>query len=62
MRHLEQEILSQFGYQDNRMVVHRDLSIMPKSRLQWASWHVHVTPTSQVENDSPLYIMGLHIG
>ncbi len=49
---LEQEILSQFGYQDNRMVVHRDLSIMPKSRLQCASWHVHVTPTSQVENDT----------
>ena len=29
---LERQILSQFGYQDNRMVVHRDLSIMPKSR------------------------------
>ncbi|EPF6070243.1 flavin containing amine oxidoreductase family protein [Acinetobacter sp. 1130196] len=48
---LEQEILSQFDYQDNHMVVHRDLSIMPKSRLQWASWHVHVTPTSQVQNN-----------
>ncbi len=48
---LERQILSQFGYQDNRMVVHRDLSIMPKSRVQWASWHVHVTPKSQVQND-----------
>lgn len=48
---LEREILTQFSYQDNHMVVHRDTSIMPKSRLQWASWHVHVTPTSQVQSN-----------
>lgn len=53
---LEREILSQFSYQDNHMVVHRDISIMPKSRLQWASWHVHVTPTSQVQsNESDIH-------
>ncbi|AQZ82386.1 dehydrogenase [Acinetobacter calcoaceticus] len=53
---LEREILSQFSYQDNHMVVHRDTSIMPKSRLQWASWHVHVTPTSQVQsNESDIH-------
>lgn len=40
---LEYEVLSQFSYQDNKMVVHRDSSIMPKSKRQWASWHVHVT-------------------
>lgn len=39
----EQDVLSNFGYQDNKMVVHSDLSIMPKRKSQWASWHVHVT-------------------
>ncbi len=40
---LEQDVLANFSYQDNRMVVHSDLSIMPKHKSQWASWHVHVT-------------------
>lgn len=39
----EQEILGCFDYQDNKMVVHCDTSIMPKRKSQWASWHVHVT-------------------
>lgn len=39
----EQEVLSNFSYQENKMVVHRDLTIMPKCKSQWASWHVHVT-------------------
>ena len=39
----EQEVLSNFTYQDNKMVLHRDLTIMPKCKSQWASWHVHVT-------------------
>ena len=46
---LEQDVLNNFKYQDNHMVVHSDTSIMPKSRRQWASWHVHVTP-SKVPN------------
>lgn len=41
---LEHEVLSQFSYQPNRMVVHTDASIMPKRKSQWASWHVHVAP------------------
>lgn len=40
---LEKDILGDFRYQYNRMVVHSDTSIMPKSKRQWASWHVHVT-------------------
>lgn len=43
----EIEVLFQFGYQDNRMVVHTDQSIMPKQKSQWASWHVHVTQDEQ---------------
>lgn len=41
---IEQQVLSQFTYQDNYMVVHCDDSIMPKQRALWASWHVHVSP------------------
>ena len=46
---LEQDVLANFSYQDNRMVVHSDLSIMPKRKSQWASWHVHVT---EAESDA----------
>lgn len=49
---LEQEILGKFGYQDNRMIVHFDQSIMPRSRSQWASWHVHVTPNQQIQHQA----------
>src|SRR5699024_6346121 len=45
----ELDVLSKFRYQDNRMVVHSDTRIMPKSRRQWASWHVHVTPSQATE-------------
>ncbi|MDM1020400.1 NAD(P)-binding protein [Acinetobacter sp. VNK23] len=49
---IEREVLGSFDYQDNRMVVHHDTSIMPKSRSQWASWHVHVTPQAQNEQST----------
>lgn len=52
---LEQDILGSFSYQDNTMVVHRDLSIMPKSRSQWASWHVHVTPEHSKESGAKVH-------
>ena len=48
---LEQEILENFDYQDNHMVVHHDLSIMPRQRSQWASWHVHVTAEAEAGID-----------
>jgi predicted NAD/FAD-binding protein len=38
----EQHVLGNITYQDNKMVVHTDSSIMPKRRSLWASWHVHV--------------------
>ncbi len=47
---LEREILGQFQYQDNHMVVHADTQIMPKQRSQWASWHVHVTANNEHDN------------
>lgn len=34
----EQDILSQFRYQKNKITVHGDLSFMPQNRNCWASW------------------------
>lgn len=34
----EQEILGAFKYQKNKVVVHRDISFMPKRKGGWASW------------------------
>lgn len=58
---LEQDILGRFRYQDNRMVVHRDTRIMPKSKRQWASWHVHVTE-SQSQQTTPFQNSKIHYG
>ncbi len=58
---LEQEILSCFQYQDNLMVVHRDETIMPKCKQQWASWHVHVT-RSQNDATMPFQQRQIHYG
>jgi len=57
----ELDVLGKFRYQDNRMVVHSDTRIMPKSRRQWASWHVHVTP-SQAAEHTPFQHSGIHYG
>ncbi|MDH1699738.1 FAD-dependent oxidoreductase [Acinetobacter johnsonii] len=57
----EREVLGKFRYQDNHMVVHSDTHIMPKSRRQWASWHVHVTP-SRVTESTPFQHSGMHYG
>lgn len=48
---LEREILQNFDYQNNHMVVHHDSSIMPRQRSQWASWHVHVTADEEAGVD-----------
>lgn len=56
---LEQSVLSQFSYQDNKMVVHSDVSIMPKQKSQWASWHVHVT-ADQAKSNPKKHIPEVH--
>lgn len=58
---LEQDILGKFQYQDNHMVLHSDTRIMPKSRRQWASWHVHVTP-SRSDQYTPFQNSQIHYG
>ena len=38
----EQEVLGSIGYQDNEVVLHTDHTLLPKSRLAWASWNYHI--------------------
>ncbi|MEZ0318219.1 MAG: NAD(P)/FAD-dependent oxidoreductase [Methylophilaceae bacterium] len=40
----EQEILGAIPYQENDIVLHSDISLMPKRKLAWAAWNYHVTP------------------
>lgn len=35
----EREVLSHFRYQKNTAILHRDASVMPKSRHCWAAWN-----------------------
>jgi predicted NAD/FAD-binding protein len=34
----QHEVLSAFSYQDNHIIVHSDISFMPKQKKCWASW------------------------
>lgn len=40
---LESEILKQFPYQNNEVILHTDTSILPKHKLAWAAWNYHRT-------------------
>lgn len=42
-------ILRQFSYQPNRMVLHSDVSFMPKNKSAWASW-VYLSETKTDDN------------
>ena len=46
----EQSILSAFRYQPNRVVLHSDISFMPKRKSAWASW---VYLSDQQKDESP---------
>jgi len=39
---VEREVLSAITYQPNRVVLHTDQGILPKTRRAWASWNVRV--------------------
>jgi len=34
----EQEILGSFKYQNNKVILHQDISFMPKNKKAWSSW------------------------
>ena len=46
----EKEVLGDIAYQCNRVTLHTDARLMPKSRRAWAAWNYHrpATPTDRV--------------
>ncbi|MBL0350180.1 MAG: FAD-dependent oxidoreductase [Elusimicrobia bacterium] len=45
--HREKEILSVFGYQENRTTLHTDTAVLPELRAAWASWNYRVPARAQ---------------
>ncbi|MCB9772323.1 MAG: FAD-dependent oxidoreductase [Candidatus Omnitrophica bacterium] len=39
---LEKNLLSKFGYQMNKVILHTDQSVMPKTRGAWSSWNYRI--------------------
>ena len=39
----EIEILGAIPYQNNQIVLHTDMNLMPKKKLAWAAWNYHIT-------------------
>lgn len=39
----EIEILGAIPYQNNQIVLHTDINLMPKKKLAWAAWNYHLT-------------------
>ena len=50
----ERRILSQFNYNSNKGVLHRDPSLMPNRRRAWASWNF--ISDGLVAYDSPVFV------
>ena len=44
----EQRVLGAMEYQDNEVVLHTDINMLPQSRAAWAAWNYHLGPS--VEN------------
>lgn len=55
---LETEILSAFSYRPNDVLLHTDTSILPKSKLGWASWNYYV-PKVERERVAVTYNMNI---
>jgi predicted NAD/FAD-binding protein len=55
--HEEQQLLSNFKYQYNKAVLHTDSSIMPKTKMAWASWNYRIKNESGKLNPSTIYWM-----
>jgi predicted NAD/FAD-binding protein len=53
----EQRLLSNFKYQYNKAVLHTDSSIMPKTKLAWASWNYRIKQENGGLNPSTIYWM-----
>jgi predicted NAD/FAD-binding protein len=47
----QRRVLEKFSYQNNKIVVHRDINFMPSDRSCWASW-VYLTKNQKDTNDT----------
>ncbi|QQL51490.1 FAD-dependent oxidoreductase [Mucilaginibacter ginkgonis] len=54
---LEQQLLSNFKYQYNKAVLHTDESMMPKTKLAWASWNYRIEEQNGKLEPSTIYWM-----
>jgi len=55
---LERQVLSRFEYQSNRVLLHTDERLMPRSRRVWSSWNYLASQgTNQVDGVSVTYWM-----
>ena len=43
----EREILSAIPYQENEVVLHTDIRLLPRRKLAWAAWNYHLPTQSQ---------------
>ena len=46
---VEKSLLSKFGYQINKVILHTDQSVMPKTRGAWSSWNYRIDSDAQGE-------------
>jgi predicted NAD/FAD-binding protein len=57
-RPAETAVLSKFGYQENRTILHSDAALMPRQRRVWSSWnYLAATAASGTERVSVTYWM-----
>jgi len=54
----EREILSSVRYQENRVVLHTDVSLLPRRRAAWASWN-YLLPAASSDRACVTYDMNI---
>jgi uncharacterized protein len=55
---LEREVLGAIRYQANEVVLHSDVSLLPRRRLAWAAWNYHL-PRDPVDRVCVTYNMNI---
>lgn len=52
---LERSLLRNFRYQRNTAILHRDSSVMPRTRRAWASWNYRIDPALDAHGKDKRY-------
>lgn len=55
---LERQVLGPMEYQENRVLLHTDDTVLPRRRAAWASWNYHI-PATETDRVSITYNMNL---